>query len=144
MQALTPTTYAVTRADLVAYAEASGDHNPIHQDPEVARSVGLPDVIAHGMFTLALAARYVDEQLGEPGRIAELGAKFTRPVVVPPDGTEVRIAGEWRDERTLAPHRHLRRRGRPRQPDGGPAWLRPPSSCATTPRCGSAGRPGPG
>lgn len=98
----TPTTYAVTRADLVAYAAASGDPNPIHQDPEVARSVGLPDVIAHGMFTLALAARYVDELLGEPGRIAELGAKFTKPVVVPEDGTEVTVAGTWRDERTLA------------------------------------------
>jgi acyl dehydratase len=98
----TPTTYAVTRADLVAYAAASGDPNPIHQDAEVARSVGLPDVIAHGMFTLALAARYVDELLGEPGRIAELGAKFTKPVVVPEDGTEVTVAGTWRDERTLA------------------------------------------
>ena len=98
----TPTTYAVTRADLVAYAAASGDPNPIHQDAEVARSVGLPDVIAHGMFTLALAARYVDELLGEPGRIAQLGAKFTRPVVVPEDGTEVTVAGTWRDERTLA------------------------------------------
>jgi acyl dehydratase len=101
MQELKPATYAVTRADLVAYAEASGDHNPIHQDPAVARSVGLPDVIAHGMFTLALVARYVDEQLGEPGRIAELGAKFTKPVVVPEAGTEVSIAGEWRDDRTL-------------------------------------------
>ena len=97
-----PTTYAVTRADLVAYAAASGDPNPIHQDAEVARSVGLPDVIAHGMFTLALAARYVDELLGEPGRIAELGAKFTKPVVVPEDGTEVTVAGTWRDDRTLA------------------------------------------
>lgn len=94
--------YPVTRADLVAYAEASGDPNPIHQDPEVARSVGLPDVIAHGMFTLALVARYVDEQVGEPGRIAELGAKFTRPVVVPESGTTVEIGGVWRDERTLA------------------------------------------
>jgi acyl dehydratase len=102
MTDLTPSTYAVTRADLVAYAAASGDPNPIHQDPEVARSVGLPDVIAHGMFTLALAARYVDEQLGEPGRIAELGAKFTKPVVVPESGTEVEIAGTWRDERTIA------------------------------------------
>jgi acyl dehydratase len=101
MTELTPTTYAVTRADLVAYAEASGDSNPIHQDADIARSVGLPDVIAHGMFTLALAARYVDEQLGEPGRIAEIAAKFTKPVVVPESGTEVRIAGEWRDERTL-------------------------------------------
>jgi acyl dehydratase len=99
---LSPTTYAVTRADLVAYARASGDPNPIHQDPEIARSVGLPDVIAHGMFTLALAARYVDEQLGEPGRIAELGAKFTKPVVVPADGTEVEIVGTWRDDRTIA------------------------------------------
>ena len=89
-----PTTYPVTRADLVAYAAASGDPNPIHQDPEVARSVGLPDVIAHGMFTLALAARYVDEQLGEPGRIAELGAKFTKPVVVPESGTEVVVEGD--------------------------------------------------
>jgi acyl dehydratase len=107
MTELTPTTlspikYVVTRAALVAYAEASGDPNPIHQDPEVARSVGLPDVIAHGMYTLALAARYVDEQLGEPGRIAELGAKFTKPVVVPEGGTEVEIVGTWRDERTIA------------------------------------------
>jgi len=102
MTDLTPMTYPVTRADLVAYARASGDPNPIHQDPEVARSVGLPDVIAHGMFTLALAARYVDEQLGEPGRIAELGAKFTKPVVVREGGTEVEVAGTWRDERTIA------------------------------------------
>ncbi len=102
MADLTPTTYPVSRAALVAYARASGDPNPIHQDPEVARSVGLPDVIAHGMFTLALAARYVDEQLGEPGRIVELGAKFTRPVVVPESGTEIEISGTWRDERTIA------------------------------------------
>ncbi|MFL6173120.1 MAG: MaoC/PaaZ C-terminal domain-containing protein, partial [Marmoricola sp.] len=57
---LAPRTYRVTRADLVAYAAASGDHNPIHQDESVALAVGLPGVIAHGMFTLALAARYVD------------------------------------------------------------------------------------
>ncbi|HET8663776.1 MAG TPA: MaoC/PaaZ C-terminal domain-containing protein [Nocardioides sp.] len=102
MTELTPTTYPVTREALKAYAAASGDPNPIHQDPEVARSVGLPDVIAHGMFTLALAARYVDEQLGEPGRIVELGAKFTKPVVVPASGTEVEVSGTWRDERTIA------------------------------------------
>lgn len=104
---LEPKTYWVTRADLVAYAAASGDHNPIHSDEEVALSVGLPGVIAHGMYTLALAARYVDEWLGEPGQIAELGAKFTRPVVVPvgEEGTAVRVAGtvETRDEgRTVA------------------------------------------
>lgn len=88
-------TFHVTRADLVAYAEASGDPNPIHQDEDVARSVGLPGVIAHGMFTLALAARYVDDWVGEQGRIAELGAKFTRPVVVPAgeSGATVTVAG---------------------------------------------------
>ena len=99
--------YRITRADLVAYAMASGDPNPIHQDEDVARAVGLPGVIAHGMFTLALAARYVDEVAGGPGRIAELGAKFTKPVVVPAgaDGAEVRISGvlEERDGvRTIA------------------------------------------
>jgi acyl dehydratase len=102
---IAPRSYRVTRADLVAYADASGDQNPIHQDEAVARSVGLPGVIAHGMYTLALAARYVDEHLGEPGRIAELGAKFTRPVVVPAgaDGVEVTVSGvlEERDGRQV-------------------------------------------
>lgn len=97
-----PRTYRITRADLVAYAAASGDHNPIHQDEDVARGVGLPGVIAHGMYTLALAARYVDEQVGETGRIAQIGAKFTRPVVVPAEGAEVVVSGEHRDERTIA------------------------------------------
>lgn len=92
---LEPRTYTVTRADLVAYAAASGDPNPIHQDEDVARAVGLPGVIAHGMFTLALAARYVDEWVGEPGHVVELGAKFTKPVVVPAgdEGTTVTVAG---------------------------------------------------
>lgn len=94
-------TYRITRADLVAYAEASGDHNPIHQDEAVARSVGLPGVIAHGMYTLALAARYVDEELGEPGRVKQIGAKFTRPVVVPAEGTEVVVVGEQREDGTV-------------------------------------------
>jgi acyl dehydratase len=100
---LEPKTYRVTRADLVAYAAASGDQNPIHQDEAVARSVGLPGVIAHGMYTLALAARYVDEWIGEPGQVAELTAKFTRPVVVPAgeEGAAVTISGvvEERDGR---------------------------------------------
>ncbi len=87
-------TYRVTREDLVAYANASGDPNPIHQDEEVARSVGLPNVIAHGMFTMALAARFVDEYVGQPGQIQELSAKFTKPVVVPIEGTDVTIEGE--------------------------------------------------
>jgi len=78
-------TYAVTRADLVRYAEASGDHNPIHQDETVARSVGLPGVIAHGMFTMALAARAVATWT-DGARVVELGCKFTKPVVVPAGG----------------------------------------------------------
>ena len=82
---LEPRTFAITRADLVAYAEAAGDPNPIHQDEEVARKVGLPGVIAHGMLTLALASRAVESWAGGPGRVRELGAKFTRPVVVHAD-----------------------------------------------------------
>ena len=82
---LPPRSFQVTRQDLAAYAEASGDHNPIHQDEEVALSVGLPGVIAHGMFTMALAARYVEEYAG-PGRVVAFGAKFTKPVVVPYEG----------------------------------------------------------
>ena len=78
-------TYAVTRADLVHYAEASGDHNPIHQDESVAQSVGLPGVIAHGMFTMALAARAVAEWT-DGAEVVELGCKFTNPVVVPAEG----------------------------------------------------------
>ena len=93
MPDLEPRTYRVTRADLVAYAAASGDHNPIHQDEAVALAVGLPGVIAHGMYTLALAARYVDESLGRSGRIADLAAKFTKPVVVPIEGTDVTVQG---------------------------------------------------
>ncbi len=81
-QALPVHEYEVSRADLVAYAEASGDDNPIHQDEEVALAVGLPGVIAHGMFTLALTSRALDAWAGAPGRVRELGAKFTRPVVV--------------------------------------------------------------
>ena len=87
--------FRVTRADLVAYAAAAGDPNPIHQDEDVARSVGLPGVIAHGMYTLALAARAVDTWAGGPGLVVELGAKFTKPVVVPEgdEGAEVIVAG---------------------------------------------------
>ncbi|WP_340537014.1 MaoC/PaaZ C-terminal domain-containing protein [Nocardioides sp. GXZ039] len=94
-------TYRVTRDDLVAYAAASGDHNPIHQDEEIAVAVGLPGVIAHGMYTLALAARYVDEFVGEPGRIASIGAKFTKPVVVPAEGTEVTFSGVAAENGTI-------------------------------------------
>jgi len=88
--------YAVTRGDLVAYAGASGDHNPIHQDEAVATAVGLPGVIAHGMFTLALAARAVATWTGD-AEVVELGAKFTNPVLVPADGAvTVVVAGTVR------------------------------------------------
>ena len=87
--------YVVTRADLVRYAGASGDLNPIHWSDRVATSVGLPGVIAHGMYTMALAARALDEWAGGPGRVVELGCKFTKPVVVPDDdaGVVVHVAG---------------------------------------------------
>ncbi|MGZ5416448.1 MAG: MaoC family dehydratase [Nocardioides sp.] len=84
-------TFTVTRADLVRYAGASGDFNPIHWSDRVATSVGLPGVIAHGMYTLALAARALDTWAGAPGRVRELGCKFTKPVVVPDDETGVMV-----------------------------------------------------
>ena len=93
---LEPRTFTITRADLVAYAAASGDHNPIHQDEAVATSVGLPGVIAHGMYTLALAARAVADWFPDH-EVVSLGSKFTAPVVVPAEGgAEVTVAGEAR------------------------------------------------
>ena len=90
-------TYQVSRADLVAYAAASGDQNPIHQDEQVATEVGLPGVIAHGMFTLALAARAVAHWTGE-AEVVQLGAKFTNPVVVPADApATVQVSGTVKD-----------------------------------------------
>ena len=89
--------FTITRADLVRYAAASGDQNPIHQDEDVARSVGLPGVIAHGMYTMALAARAVAEWF--PGaEVVSLGCKFTSPVVVPAEGgVDVEVAGEAKE-----------------------------------------------
>ena len=85
--------FEVTRADLVAYAAASGDQNPIHQDEEVARSVGLPGVIAHGMYTLGLVGTAVATWT-DGAEVVELGAKFTSPVVVPAEGSvEVVVGG---------------------------------------------------
>jgi acyl dehydratase len=77
----------VTRADLVHYAGASGDRNPIHWNERFAREVGLPGVIAHGMFTMALAGNVVVDWLGDPGRVLEYGVRFTRPVEVPDPGS---------------------------------------------------------
>ncbi|MFI8184627.1 MaoC family dehydratase [Actinacidiphila glaucinigra] len=79
--------FPVNRATLVQYASASGDFNPIHWNEKFAREVGLPDVIAHGMFTMASAVRVVTDWAGDPGAVVEYGVRFTKPVVVPNDGT---------------------------------------------------------
>ncbi|MDQ3154339.1 MAG: MaoC family dehydratase N-terminal domain-containing protein [Actinomycetota bacterium] len=102
---LEPLAVPVTRADLVRYAGASGDLNPIHWNERFAREVGLPDVIAHGMLTMALATRLVTRWAGDPGAVLECGVRFTRPVVVPDDGTGalVELSGtvkETRDDGT--------------------------------------------
>ncbi|HEV7876013.1 MAG TPA: MaoC family dehydratase [Nocardioides sp.] len=87
--------YRVSRADLVRSAGASGDFNPIHWNQRVATEVGLPGVIAHGMFTMALAGRAVTDWTGDPGALVEYQVRFGRPVVVPDDdsGAEVTVRG---------------------------------------------------
>jgi acyl dehydratase len=88
--------FRVTRADLVRYAGASGDFNPIHWNDRVATAVGLPGVIAHGMFTMALAGRAVTGWTGDPGALVEYHVRFSRPVLVPDDdaGAEVTVRGK--------------------------------------------------
>jgi acyl dehydratase len=89
--------FPIERADLVRYCGASGDFNPIHWNERFAREVGLPDVIAHGMFTMATAVRVVTDWVGDPGAIVEYGVRFTRPVVVSDaDGATLNVAGEVR------------------------------------------------
>jgi acyl dehydratase len=93
--ALPAQSFPIARADLVRYAGASGDFNPIHWNERFATSVGLPNVIAHGMYTMALAVRVVTDWAGDPGALVEYGVRFTRPVVVPdPDGAVLDVAGE--------------------------------------------------
>ena len=75
--------FFVDRALLKAYADASGDQNPIHQKEEFALSVGLPNVIAHGMLTMALVGKYVSDWAGGAAAIKEFSARFIKPVVVP-------------------------------------------------------------
>jgi acyl dehydratase len=93
-EALEPQSFTIRRADLVRYAGASGDFNPIHWSDRVATSVGLPGVIAHGMYTMALAARAVRVWAGG-AEVVEFGCRFTNPVVVPDDddGVELLVAG---------------------------------------------------
>jgi acyl dehydratase len=75
--------FFVNRALLKQYADASGDQNPIHQDEAFAKSVGLPDVIAHGMLTMALVGKYVSDLAGGSEKVLEFGGRFTKPVIVP-------------------------------------------------------------
>ncbi|WP_435057849.1 MaoC family dehydratase [Streptomyces sp. bgisy060] len=89
-------TFPVTRATLVQYAGASGDFNPIHWNEKFAVEVGLPDVIAHGMFTMAEAIRVVTDWTGDPAAVVEYGVRFTKPVVVPNDdeGAEIEVSAK--------------------------------------------------
>ncbi|HZA03136.1 MAG TPA: MaoC/PaaZ C-terminal domain-containing protein [Propionibacteriaceae bacterium] len=86
-------TVRITREQLVRYAGASGDFNPIHYSDHFATALGLPGVIAHGMLTMGTALRVVTDWVGDPARVTSYSARFTRPVVVPDDadGAEVRF-----------------------------------------------------
>jgi acyl dehydratase len=88
-------TFQVQRANLVQYCGASGDFNVIHWNERVAKAVGLPNVIAHGMFTMAEAGRVVTDWVGDPGAVVEYGVRFSAPVPVPDDdkGTAVVVNG---------------------------------------------------
>jgi acyl dehydratase len=92
---LPPAEYHLTRADLIRYAGASGDFNVIHWNERVAREVGLPDVIAHGMLTMALVGRALTDWAGDPGAVVDYAVRFTRPVVVPDDdqGATLQVTG---------------------------------------------------
>jgi acyl dehydratase len=98
---LPPIEVRVRRADLVRYAGASLDFNPIHWNEKVADEVGLPGVIAHGMLTMAIAGRLVTNWVDDPSAVVEYGARFVRPVVVPndADGALVELTGKVKEVR---------------------------------------------
>jgi len=87
--------FPIARGDLVRYAGASGDFNPIHWNARFAIGVGLPDIIAHGMLTMAMTARLVTDWIGDPGAVVDYSVRFTRPVVVPDDdaGATLHVEG---------------------------------------------------
>lgn len=89
-------TFPVRRLDLVRYAGASGDFNLIHWNERFAKSVGLPDVIAHGMFTMAEAGRVITDWTGDPGSVVDYSVRFSAPVIVPDDddGAEITVGGK--------------------------------------------------
>ena len=92
--------YPVGRLSLVKYCGASGDFNFIHWNERIARSVGLPNVIAHGMFTMAQAGRYVTDWAGDAGALVEFGVRFSAMVVVPDDdaGATIQVSGTVEDK----------------------------------------------
>ena len=93
---LEPRSYPATRLDLVKYAGASGDFNVIHWNERIAKAVGLPDVIAHGMFTMAQAGRFVTDWAGRQATVLDFGVRFSSPVVVPDDdiGATISVSGQ--------------------------------------------------
>lgn len=92
--------FAITRVDLIRYCGASGDVNVIHWNERVAKAVGLPDVIAHGMYTMAVAGRTVTDWAGDPGALLSYSVRFSRPVVVPDDdrGALLTVSGTVQDK----------------------------------------------
>ena len=92
---LAPASYPVTRLSLVKYCGASGDFNVIHWNERIARAVGLPNVIAHGMFTMAQAGRFVTDWAGPGAVVVDFGVRFSSPVVVPDDdiGATIEVSG---------------------------------------------------
>ena len=93
---IAPVSYPVSRLSLIRYAGASGDFNVIHWNERVARSVGLPTVIAHGMYTMAQAGKFVTEWVGDPGAVTDFGVRFSAMVPVPDDdeGATLEVSGK--------------------------------------------------
>jgi acyl dehydratase len=93
---LPPQEFVFTRADLIRYAGASGDFNIIHWNERVAREVGMPTVIVHGMLTMGTVIRIVTDWLGDPGKVIEYSARFTRPIPVPDtdEGTSIKVTAK--------------------------------------------------
>jgi acyl dehydratase len=93
---LAAVSYQVTRLSLVKYCGASGDFNVIHWNERIAKAVGLPDVIAHGMFTMAEAGRFVTDWAGPKATVLEFGVRFSSPVIVPDDdlGGTITVSGQ--------------------------------------------------
>lgn len=96
-----PKDFPIQRINLVMYCGASGDFNVIHWNERIATAVGLPNVIAHGMFTMAEAGRVLTDFAGDPSRVIEYGVRFTKPVPVPDDdkGTVVTVTGSVIEKR---------------------------------------------